>query len=666
MLGLSIVSLGIFVNTEKGLFSVEIPFYPGLNVIRAENSSGKSTCVNAIAYGLGLEAILGPSGKSPFPKSLYHVIYDNRVDENESFVSSSYIELKVKNNRDDEVLLVREVKGNTNKITVESKEGRDDYFLGSSGSVGSFKSEKGFHYWFADFLGWKLPMVATSDGKEQPLYLECIFPLFFIEQKRGWSEIQANIPFWGISNVKKAAIEFCLGIDSFNIDNEISRLSNKISTINDKWDKLNSKVLSVADIKKVKVSEIGELDRERPPYPISFKFLENSVYLSVDERLRSLAVLLSRLSNDIKRNTPDSEKLENQRTLIRSLRNESGELSDKIDNLLLSLADIQNKLSKISNEYDKYNQLKRLKVVGARLGTAIDTKKCPICENELYDTLGAKVSSRQPMTLEENVDFLKKQKDFFESILQRNSLKLKDIRRSWIYIKEKLSSEEEKLSNLRDDLDDVDGANKSKLRELLQAEILQKDVTNLKKMQQDLNEQLKDIYSDWLKANDSLKKARKRKKGLESDVVIRKLEAIIRGSLRDFHFKNADIKSVSVSSRTLRPIQEGYDIVAETSASDYIRVIWAYTLALLQLAGQEASESAVKHGGFVVFDEPRQHEANMISFGGLIRKASEHKSFGGQVIVATSIKKSELDEVCQDAEPNIVYFDDYVLSLVSS
>ena len=58
MLGLTILNLEIIVNTDGGVFSTKIPFHKGLNIIRAENSSGKSTCINAIAYGLGLEAIL--------------------------------------------------------------------------------------------------------------------------------------------------------------------------------------------------------------------------------------------------------------------------------------------------------------------------------------------------------------------------------------------------------------------------------------------------------------------------------------------------------------------------------------------------------------------------------------------------------------------------------
>ena len=71
MLGLKIKELEISVNTSSGPFSAKLFFNDGLNIIRANNSSGKSTCINAIAFGLGLEAILGPSRKRPFPKSLY-------------------------------------------------------------------------------------------------------------------------------------------------------------------------------------------------------------------------------------------------------------------------------------------------------------------------------------------------------------------------------------------------------------------------------------------------------------------------------------------------------------------------------------------------------------------------------------------------------------------
>jgi len=52
---------------------------------------------------------------------------------------------------------------------------------------GSAQREAGFHHWLAEFVGWQLPEVARYDGGTSPLYLETIFPLFFVEQKRGWA-----------------------------------------------------------------------------------------------------------------------------------------------------------------------------------------------------------------------------------------------------------------------------------------------------------------------------------------------------------------------------------------------------------------------------------------------------------------------------------------------
>ena len=71
----------------------------------------------------------------------------------------------------------------TEKITVGFSGDEKDYFLGASGQVGSAVSERGFHHWLADFIGWKLPSVITFEGKDTTLYLECIFPLFFVEKK---------------------------------------------------------------------------------------------------------------------------------------------------------------------------------------------------------------------------------------------------------------------------------------------------------------------------------------------------------------------------------------------------------------------------------------------------------------------------------------------------
>jgi hypothetical protein len=80
----------------------------------------------------------------------------------------------------------------------------------------------------------------------------------------------------------------------------------------------------------------------------------------------------------------------------------------------------------------------------------------------------------------------------------------------------------------------------------------------------------------------------------------------------------------------------------------------------MELAGQRDD---VRHGGFVVFDEPRQHEASKISFSNLIDKSSDSRSYGGQVIFATSLDQAELWKACEDRVVNLTIFEDYILTL---
>ncbi len=47
-------------------------------------------------------------------------------------------------------------------------------------------NEDGFHNFLAKFIGYQLPEVNGSDQRRVTLYLECLFPFFFVEQISGW------------------------------------------------------------------------------------------------------------------------------------------------------------------------------------------------------------------------------------------------------------------------------------------------------------------------------------------------------------------------------------------------------------------------------------------------------------------------------------------------
>lgn len=661
MLALRIEKLKIVVETSAGVFSVLLPFKPGLNIVRAENSSGKSTCVNAIAYGLGLEAILGPSRRRPFPKSLYEVILNNKKEEKPYFVEHSYVAIEVCNAKDRIAVLTRDVLGDSNKVTVQENEKELDYFLGSSGHVGSARTERGFHYWLANFLGWDLPTVVTHEDKESLLYLECIFPLFFIEQKRGWSEIQANSPsHYGIKNVKKAAAEYCLAIEAFEREKQISHLKKMMENAEIDWDKLQSSVESIAAFNSVTANELARLtDKDNKNY-IQFKYCDNEASISVEEQERSLERLVRDLERDLEDAIPQDDRHDEQNAIVRSLQRESADVTRNIEILFVSLEEVNSKLNVLEKDHLQYQQLKRLQDVGSDINADMELGRCPLCENELYDTLSPSSAKRQPMTLEENLEFLKNQIDFYRAIKNKSEKRLQKLQHQADCARKRLSLETEKLRGIQADLDEISGATKILIREKIQAEATLKEVKKLKDHQKKINEDVIRIRAEWSNASNALKIMRKELAVTDAAITIMKLQGLIRSNLQDFKFKTSAINTISVSKQSLRPEQEGYDIVAETSASDYIRIIWAYTLALLELASKEEK---VRHSGFVVFDEPRQHEASKISFTSFIKKAASSAGYGGQVILATSLEEDGLRGECDKANANLVCFDDYILTL---
>lgn len=82
-------------NTVDGPYGLDIEFSEGLFILRVENTHGKSTCINSIAYALGMEMSLGQkTSKPPFPPSLLKSIQDENGTE--KLVMSSYVMLEIR------------------------------------------------------------------------------------------------------------------------------------------------------------------------------------------------------------------------------------------------------------------------------------------------------------------------------------------------------------------------------------------------------------------------------------------------------------------------------------------------------------------------------------------------------------------------------------------
>ena len=86
---LKINAIKIRIVTADGLYGFEQSFQNGLNIIRGNNSSGKSSLFQAILYALGLEELLGGKNEKnmqsvlkdqvEFPDSNFHEVLQSEV-----------------------------------------------------------------------------------------------------------------------------------------------------------------------------------------------------------------------------------------------------------------------------------------------------------------------------------------------------------------------------------------------------------------------------------------------------------------------------------------------------------------------------------------------------------------------------------------------------------
>jgi hypothetical protein len=79
------------------------------------------------------------------------------------------------------------------------------------------------------------------------------------------------------------------------------------------------------------------------------------------------------------------------------------------------------------------------------------------------------------------------------------------------------------------------------------------------------------------------------------------------------------------------------DIKADSSASDFVRLIWSYLLAIYQTSA--GSEVNGNHLGILLFDEPGQHSMRVESQHALLQLLALEP--GLQSIVAASFDESE-------------------------
>lgn len=656
------------------MFGADIPFSKGLMVVRAENSRGKSTAVQSILFALGLERMITTQPTSALTSAMRdRLIFDPATKTETSVVSSRVvIEIEGVNGEvatvtrwvvDDSIgsNLVRVQHAAIGDITPDTAV--DDYYVGRQGGA---SRERGFHVWLAGFVGWRMPELPAREGRTSQLYMEQVFPLLFVEQRRGWGGIQAQMPaFSGVTEVRKRAVEFLLALEVGRFELTRQRLRAREAELASEWH------LSVAafgqSLTGSGLKAVGLPERLRTTWPDESHPAEVSVSLGdetwqpLDEYIADASAELARLDAPEIHSTVDpdvSARIIETLDAARQLRAMDLALREELLRDETELRSIGHRIESLAEDLRQHQDIVVLQGLGSSVTEQL-AADCPVCHQHLPSSL---LPGDVPtMTASESVEYIKKQIDLFEAMRADADQAAVAKRERWVALRQRGDALSLQVQALRDDLTSSTGATTAKdaalrveLRDRLQR------FRGVAERFDELQVQLEDLAVESAAVKAELKALPKDEL---SDDDRRKLRALHRSfvdQLRAYDFGSFSNDMVQIGYDDYLPRRDDFDLQADISASDSVRVIWAYLLGLLEV-GEMFNTN---HPGFVVFDEPKQQSAKDLSFAALLRRASG----GGpnrQVIFATSEPLETLSAMLQDVPHTLYVIDGYLLQKLS-
>lgn len=646
---LKIKALKININTDKGVYGTPlISFSDGLTIIKGFNSTGKSTLFQSILYCLGLEELIGGKNEKTMQSVLKSEILNNE-NKIEAKVIESNILLEIEGSS---VVTIKRYISSESKnsglvevfygplLTAPNQYDYAPMYVHDKGAADN-NNVFGFHSFLEKLIGWELPQVQYKDGGQRKLYLQNIFPSFIIEQKAGWTDFLATIPYYALLDKETRAVEFLLNLDSWKIQQRKSKLKQDKNELVLDWRNKYNDFKSLAHQIACEIKGVSN-----QPEIIESK---NSVYLVyvTDEQTYNLTEYISYLEEEYAKishlEIPNvGEQAEESELKINRLNEQLSHYSINLSSIInrknLTISkykSFQERLSELENDKIQNEYHLKVKKKGADEGFAIAHDNCPYCSQGLNDSLLPKDIEIVPMQIEENLEYLKAQINLikiyinnhrsdienFEQNIERLNIKISDTRSNIRTLKTQLVSD-----NRLPSIELIENRLKLKTR----LDLYRRKYDELVSFQEDF----KRLSDEWVQILSEEKKLPKSLSPFDHKKIT-ELETTFKSLLVEFHYRSKSLDGISISRETLLPAVEGYSLKFDSSASDFTRAIWSYTIAL-----KETSEKFNgNHPNLFILDEPGQQEAGDNDFQFLLKRLGDYSNT--QSIVFSSFHQSE-------------------------
>lgn len=659
---MKIRAFALHIETRRGRFGFIEKFGPNLTIIRGNNSSGKSTFFNTLLFALGMEELIGGKGEGVLQYAVReHFDYaEERIE-----VASSRFFVELENAKGDVITMQRSIKDSARHSKLmeiysaahltESEplcEPTPTYLHDRGGA----QNPRGFHNFLEQFIGLQLPRVPTASGGEAKLYLQAVFAALAVEQKRGWTDYIANIPFYGIRDARTRVAEFMLGLSVFESSAARNRLNDEARKIEDVWCSLSDELRRAALDSGVVIQGLPKMPSESfAASQVQFIGNGGDADISLDEYIRQLRAeheaLEERLQSDTMLGGVEvTRRIDATLAELQQLSEIRDQAAAALTLQRASLREYEELLQEAREDLERNKTAAKLRGLGAEHGLDLAHDRCPTCHQMVADTLLPQTDVGPQMDLQTNIAYLESQcrtlGQQIAALRAANAVgeaKLKTLA-------ERVAAKHDELNGLRGDAGSGSQLSKAIFRRQVQIEALIARIESFVELATRTLQRL-ELYAEQFAANQrARKKLPKNYYSERDDSSIRYFEKLFRANAQSFGYESAPINDIEISRDTLMPFLAHLelreilskrvsrtDIRSDSSASDFVRLIWSFLLGLYQASVHKTVGG--NHPGVLLFDEPGQHSMAESSQHALLKSLAGESKL--QSIVAASFDESE-------------------------
>lgn len=654
---LKINRLKIKITATNKVYQFDECFSSGLNIIASDdNTRGKSSVLIAIYYCLGFEEIIGGLNEKVLTSA-----YKNQIEDKDTswpvLESGAYLEIS---NGTDEITIYRSAKHETRDsklVTVYFSKldyiynvdtTSEDYYVHMKFAA---TNRSGFHTFLEKFLQIELPLVPASDGVDRKLYLQLVFAAMFIEQKNGWSGIYSGMPYLAIKDAKKRVTEFILALETFENERKRNQLLNKERYQKEQWKNLFAEMRVFQSSAQCYVKNIPQIPEILPE-----KFEKNVAIVrmvgdnvGIDEWISQLQEEHDTLKTVRPRVIDNYDELQNElqevEKVIEENNNEIHTIQQELNITTRKIQEINKNLDVIKQDITNNKDAKKLKILGSNLGAESFQGRCPVCNQKIQDSLLPVQHDTNVMSIEETINHLTAQKEMFEFAYEYQTNRKQQLSTALDNIRNVQMKLYRLAKSLRIDLYSVDeDLSETIIYKRMSIEHKIQELEDFKNKISNIVDRFKDLSVNWKKLLQE--KAQLPEKGFNDKdrTKLTELKKNFICNLQDYEYTSiSNVRAIEISDDNYLPVIDNFDMKFDSSASDNVRAIWAYTMALLQTS----EKCGGNHPGLLIFDEPAQH-----SIGAVDTKAffDSILNLGDncQVIIGITINNADIREVISE------------------